>query len=154
MTTTYCSGEIDFSPPITREDLADAAFTGYIDDTGDAQRDVSLLFDGRGSDTLIPSYADESVMYSDVQGHVQEFVDTYGEGRTFTGYIYVEDCDDLRNAYRIYVIDGKAVKIAPVTMWLEDVQPLSDALHDGTPDLTFAVAVFLGDFYRQTTPRN
>lgn len=126
---TSVNGEIIITPPIPWKRVKDGPFT----DTGREHRDVILrmreeeIENGddtiirRTADAVVPAWEDSYRAYYIVE-HLQELVDLYGEGREFTGRLHCEGEENL-DVWRVYVRDGRAVRVDPVVTWPDEAGP-------------------------------
>ncbi len=121
-------GSIDIYPPIPASEIIDTSFiaSGSGRDFRVPVKDVMLIpsgsdidFPGSSYAAIAPTMKDEYKGYNMAED-IQKIVDTYGEGRSFTGFIRAEgeEAGDIR---RYSVIDGKVVVETAVTIWRQDL---------------------------------
>jgi hypothetical protein len=125
---TRVDGEIRIEPPLTWAEIKD---NPSIPDTpgGRAEYDVRLRIDEETVDTnegqltrktcsaLVPSWDDSFKAYNLIE-HVQAMIDAF-PGHTFTGRL---DCEgeESGDLWRVVVRDGRAVKVTPRIVWLDE----------------------------------
>lgn len=116
------SGEIRIDPPIPAEDVVAAGFCepGRYGDKDVAVKVTEVPVEGvpnayRRLVVAIEPCMSTYTAYHAVE-HIQEIVDRWGEGRTFTGRF---DCLDPQagDLWRIGIHDGRAVKVKPRIVW-------------------------------------
>lgn len=125
--TTHIRGEIRIDPPITWGLVKDSEF---VPDKGDwgyphdlrlriveetVETDEGTLV-RRVADAVIEG-GDERRAY-DVVAELQQIVDRFGTGRTFTGRLDLE-CRDYMTQSRLKVVDGRAVLFEATLAWPE-----------------------------------
>jgi hypothetical protein len=138
--STRYTGQIDITPPIPVEDVIDSGFASGTGVFGGLDKDIALKVSEvpvegtpgayrRLAVALIPLIEGGYSGYHIVE-HVQEVIDRWGEGRTFTGRL---DCagDESGDLWRLAVVDGRAVRIEPRIVWPDDEPtPTTDAQED------------------------
>ena len=118
------AGEIRIDPPIPADEVLAAGFIepgrGRFGPKDFAVKVSEVPVDGvpgayRRLVTAIVPVMSTYTAYHLVE-HVQEIVDGWGEGRTFTGRL---DCCDPNTGdlWRIEIHDGQAVKVKPRIVW-------------------------------------
>lgn len=125
--TTYARGEIRIDPPLTASEIKGSPFMPDVARQRGTNRDVMFqiqmseietpegtLFK-RSAVAIVQSWEDEPRNY-DIVAHVQELIDLHGTGRTFTGHFDMEG-EEPGDIWRLYVRDGKAVRVDPVITW-------------------------------------
>lgn len=122
------TGSIDITPPINASDITDTSFIPSSSGLGFGPLGRDVMLTPSGSDIDFPgsSYAAIApIMKDEYKGYnmaedIQKIVDTYGKGRSFTGFIQAEgeEAGDIR---RYSVIDGKVVVETAVTIWRQDL---------------------------------
>lgn len=121
-------GSIDIYPPIPASEIIDTSFiaSGSDRDFRVLAKDVMLIPSSSDIDFPGSSYAAIApIMEGEYKGYhmtedIQKIVDTYGEGRSFTGFIQAdgEEAGDIR---RYSVIDGKVVTESAIVIWRQDL---------------------------------
>lgn len=118
------SGEIHIDPPIDWEQIKDSSFLPHRLQTSidGNDKDVELVVEEQPIPggftrraTAIRSLDLGGYSGYHVVEHVQELVDAYGDGRTFTGWI--ECVGREGDQWRIEVRDGQAVRVEPRVIW-------------------------------------
>lgn len=125
---TRVDGEFEITPPLTWQEFKDSRFAPHniessyepslvlrVDEDSVDTEEGTLL--RRTATALVMREIDEYRAYS-LLDEVQEAVDAF-PGRTWTGRL---DCEGEENTdlWRVYVRDGKAVKVEPRIVWPED----------------------------------
>lgn len=129
---TRVTGEIRIDPPIPWTEVADEqwlnihrnydrdAVLRVVEEPVDTPEGRLLR---RQVDAIVPERQDQSAYH--LTEHVQDLVDKYGAGRTFTGFL---DCVWARgdDRWRVVVVDGEAKQIRPRIVW-------PDGTEEGAP---------------------
>lgn len=130
--STYVTGAITITPPIPWSEVEDSPFVTL--DRAWVERDVrfhiaeafengadGVVLSWRRADAVVPAHEDSYKAY-DINEHLQELVDAHGAGRVFSGYLSGEgeDNDDM---WRLYVRDGRAVRVKPEIVWPDEAVP-------------------------------
>jgi hypothetical protein len=116
------SGEIRIDPPILAEEAHAAGFSGpgAFGDKDVAIRQLDEPVAGipgayrRLVTAIVPAMATYTAYH--LVEHIQEILDRWGEGRTFTGRFDCSD-PDTGGLWRVEVHDGRAVEVKPRIVW-------------------------------------
>ena len=137
--TTRVDGEFTIEPPLTWQEFKDSRFAPHniensytpslilrVDEDSVDTEEGPLL--RRTATALVMREIDEYRAYS-LLDEVQEAVDAF-PGRTWTGRL---DCEGEENSdmWRVYVRDGKAVKVEPRIVWPDEVPAQDGGRADG-----------------------
>lgn len=122
---TTWSGKITIDPPIPWSEMADSP---YRDVDGGGDTDAEIVTDStydKATDTFTHRgvciqnrWEDSSTSYNMME-NVQDIVDIFGKGRTFSGHIQA-DGEEAGDLWRLRVRNGKAVRVEPVITWPGD----------------------------------
>lgn len=134
---TTWSGKITIDPPIPWSEMADSP---YRDEDNGNDTDAEIVTNSqydKATDTFTRRgvaiqnrWEDHSKSYDMVE-NVQAIVDTFGEGRTFSGCIEA-DGEEAGDQWRLYVRNGKAVRVKPLILWpVEEEFVLDEGYEDG-----------------------
>jgi hypothetical protein len=124
--TTRFSGEIRIDPPIPAEEVAGTGF--FHEGHRTASKDVRLKVVEVPVDGVPGAYRREAVAIVGLEGgfscydavpHVQEIVNRWGAGRTFTGRLDAAG-EEAGDVWRLLVRDGRAVEVRPQLVWPDD----------------------------------
>lgn len=133
---TTWTGEITIDPPIPWELLHDSKYhgEGYSNGT-DAKivtkeiwcKEIASLT--RVGVAIQNRWQDSSTSYNMME-NVQDIVDKFGEGRTFSGHIEAvgEEGGDL---WRLRVRNGEAIRVEPTIMWPGDEFIVEEEYQEG-----------------------
>ncbi len=122
--TTF-TGEITITPPLPWSAIHDSPFVP--DSRGFADRDCKFRLDTATVETdegtltrkqavAVTCTYDNPCGAYDIVEHLQELIDTHGEGRTFAGFIEADGAN-AGDLWRLAVIDGRAVRVQPRIVW-------------------------------------
>lgn len=116
------SGEIRIDPPIPADEVLAA---GFIEPGSYGAKDIAVKVTEEPVEgvpgayrrlvvALVPAMGTYTAYQ--IQHHIQEVVDRWGEGRIFAGRI---DCSDPNTGdlWRLEVHDGRVVKVEPRIVW-------------------------------------
>ncbi len=127
--TTHARGDIAIVPPLTAREIKGSPFMPDVARQHGTNRDVMfrIEIDNRETDegllvvkravAIVQSWEDEPRNY-DIVPHLQELIDAHREGHEFRGHFEMEG-QDPGDIWRVYVRDGKAVRVDPVITWPE-----------------------------------
>lgn len=124
------SGEITFTPPIPWSEVEGGPFDEAPADARGMQKEIKFRaveevraegewrMTRRIAVAVVPRWEGQFKAYH-LTEHLQELVDRFGEGRTFSGRFEVEG-EDAADIWRLRVRDGRAVEIKPIITWPDD----------------------------------
>ena len=123
------SGEISIDPPIPADEVLVAGFVepGCYGDKDVAVKVSEVPVEGvpgafRRLVVAIEPCMSSYSAYKAVE-HVQEIVDRWGEGRTFSGRL---DCSDPQTGdlWRLEIHNGRAVEVRPRIVWPDNTEEI------------------------------
>jgi hypothetical protein len=122
-TYTRLTSEMTITPPLAHKDIP-LALTNFYEGTGPLRLAVTTTEDDTPDGLVIRRHADAveaddgEVKAYTIEQDLQTLVDRLPLDRTYHGYIsgQVEDGDQ----WRLYVRDGKVVKVSPRIVWPAD----------------------------------
>lgn len=135
--TTRFKGEIRIVPPIPFEEISGHGFVHEGRSTVD--KDVLLKVVERPVHAVPGAYRRVAVAivghgnaytsYNAVP-HVQQIVDRWGTGRTFTGRLNASG-EEPGDVWRLEIQDGRAVEVRPRIVWPDGTEGLPDTAQKG-----------------------
>lgn len=124
------SGEIRIDPPAPADEIVAAGYPepGIYGDKDVAVKVEEVPVEGvpgafrRLATAIVPCMGTYTAYQA--HEHIQELVDRWGEGHTFTGRL--ECCDpNTGDLWRLEIHEGRAVKVTPRIVWPDGTEGLA-----------------------------